>query len=314
MDKVLQDKFKFTSDFFENAISKDRLFHSYLLTGNDNCAKYAFALNIARLLNCTGDKSESCQCLNCKWIRSNSHPAVMTFSPIDFVHVNDGGKARENLTVAQARYIKEELGKTSTYHRVLIITDAVDGKDAADYPALKELGVTAPVVAGSDASEERIWAPKSLKINIFTTETANTLLKTIEEPFENVTFFFLANSPEDLISTIVSRCQCVNIPSFKHITHDYSIVDKIVRNYPAKDELSAIMIAEHVKSLSKEHDMPLIEILEILEDFYYENLQNNLQNKENYRLLVTFLNKIEIAKVQLNRYVNPDSVLETLFL
>ncbi len=315
MDRILQEQFKFTADFFESAISKGRLFHSYLLTGNDNCAKYAFALNIARILNCTGDKSENCQCLNCKWIRSNSHPAVMTFSPIDFVHVNDGGKARENLTVAQARFIKEELGKTSTYHRVLIITDALEAKEAInDYPNLKKLGAKAPATASADPTEERIWAPKSLKPNIFTTETANTLLKTIEEPFENVTFFFLANSPEDLISTIVSRCQCVNIPSSQKVTHDYSIIEKLVRNYPAKDELSAIILAEHVKNLSKEHDMPLFEILEILEDFYYENLQNNLQNKENYRNLVTFLNKVEVAKTQLNRYVNPDSVLETLFL
>ena len=130
MDSILENNFKFTSDFFESAIQKDRLFHAYLLTGNNNIAKYAFALNIARILNCTGDKSENCQCLNCKWIRANSHPAVMTFSPIDFVHVNDRGQARENLTVAQARFIKEELAKTSTYHRVLIITDAIEGKEA----------------------------------------------------------------------------------------------------------------------------------------------------------------------------------------
>ena len=132
MDKILNEQFKFASNFFENAIQKDRLFHSYLLTGNDNNAKYAFALNIARILNCLGDKTENCECLNCKWIKNNTHPAVMTFSPIDFIHVNQNSKARENITVAQARFIKEELNKTSTYHRIIIITGATDGQDAIE--------------------------------------------------------------------------------------------------------------------------------------------------------------------------------------
>lgn len=315
MNNILQNEYNFAFEFFKNAIEKNKLFHAYLLTGNNNVAKYAFALNIARILNCIGDKTENCQCLNCKWIRNNAHPAVMTFSPIDFVHVNDKGQARENLTVAQARFIKEELAKTSTYHRVLIITNAIEGKEAQEeFKEMKKFDIAAPVQANQEENLERIWVPKSLTQNIFTTETANTLLKTIEEPFENVTFFFLANSPEDLIQTIVSRCQMVNIPSSINIQKDFSILEKIIKNYPAKDDLTAILMAEHVKALSKEHDLSLVEILELLEGFYGENLQNNLQNPKIYREAVIFLNKLEEAKIQLNRYVNPDSVLENLFL
>lgn len=39
--------------------------------------------------------------------------------------------------------------------------------------------------------------------------TANALLKTIEEPPENVTFILLGISAETILPTIVSRCQCV---------------------------------------------------------------------------------------------------------
>ena len=315
MDKILQEKFPFTSNFFENAIKKDKLFHSYLLTGNNNAAKYALALNIARILNCTGDKSENCQCLNCKWIRKNSHPAVMTFSPIDYVHVNDRGVSKQNLTVAQARFIKNELAKTSTYHRVLIITDAIEGNEASnDYEELKKFGINPPAQVNQNPDETRIWAPKSLTIDIFTTDTANTLLKTIEEPFENVTFFFLANTKEDLLQTIVSRCQCVNVPSSPQSPKVFDILEKFIQNYPPKNNLTALMLSEHIKNLSKEHDMPLVNILEVIENFYGNNLQNNIENCLQRRNIVTFLNKIEIAKTQINRYVNTDSVLENLFL
>lgn len=314
MDKFLKEKFSFTSDFFENAINKNRLFHSYLLTGNDNIAKYAFALNIARVLNCDGDKNESCQCLNCRWIKNNSHPAVMTFSPLDFVHVNDTGKEKGNITVAQARFIKNELAKTSIYHRVLIITNAVEGDEAKnDYHKLISYNIKPPCKSGGEVSQERIWLPVSLKKDVFNTETANTLLKTIEEPFERVTFFFLVNSQEDLIDTIVSRCQIVNVPSFYSLNKDFSIVEKITNNFPAKENLVSIQMAEHVKSLSKEHGLSILEILELLECFYQQKLQGIILSSKKYRNIVTFLNKLEDAKIQLKRYVNIDSVLENLF-
>lgn len=315
MDKILKDNFEFITNFFENAISKNRLFHSFLLTGNNDSAKYALALNIARILNCEGDKSENCQCLNCKWIRNNAHPAVMTFSPLNFVHVNNKGTSKDRITVNQARFIKDELAKTSTYHRVIIITDAIEGKEATQsYEYLKTLGVKSPVEVNSqDKEDERIWAPKSLTQSIFASETANTLLKTIEEPFENVTFFFIANSVEDVISTIVSRCQVVNVPSCETKNYDFSIIEKIIKNYPAKDNLTAIMLSEHVKLISKENDMSISEILELIKAYYSENLQNFTSEPKKYRQLLTFLNKIEIAETQANRYVNQDSLLENLF-
>lgn len=39
--------------------------------------------------------------------------------------------------------------------------------------------------------------------------TANALLKTLEEPPENVTFILLGTSADTILPTIVSRCQCV---------------------------------------------------------------------------------------------------------
>ena len=89
--------------------------------------------------------------------------------------------------------------------------------------------------------------------------------------------------------------------------------EKIIKNYPTKDTLTSILLSEHVQNLSKEHGMPVIEILEILEDYYSQNLGNNIESRENYRKIITFLNKIETAKTQLNRYVDVSSVLENLF-
>ena len=82
---LLSDKYPFLTNFFENAIGKSsgeqsKLAQSIVLYGNDLDAQYTLALEIARLLNCIGDKSDDCQCLNCKWVREGTHPAVQTIT------------------------------------------------------------------------------------------------------------------------------------------------------------------------------------------------------------------------------------------
>ena len=82
----LKQKYELSSKFFENAINENRLFHSFLFTGQNPFAQYAFALEIARILNCQNGGDENCECQNCRWIRNNSHPAVMTFSPVGWFY------------------------------------------------------------------------------------------------------------------------------------------------------------------------------------------------------------------------------------
>ena len=72
-------------------------------------------------------------------------------------------------------------------------------------------------------------------------------------------------------------------------------------------------MAEEIKKISKENDISVLDVLELVENFYAENLKNNIENHKNRRTILTFLNKLETAKSQLNRYVNPDAVLENLF-
>ena len=45
------------------------------------------------------------------------------------------------------------------------------------------------------------------------TQAANKLLKILEEPWDKTLFLLLSASPEQLLPTIVSRTQCVTVPS-----------------------------------------------------------------------------------------------------
>ena len=84
--QYLKEEFPFATNFFESALKhgSDKFFHSFLLTGSNPVAQYDLDLEIARYLNCQNKENfETCECLNCKWIKENKQPAVITISPID---------------------------------------------------------------------------------------------------------------------------------------------------------------------------------------------------------------------------------------
>jgi DNA polymerase-3 subunit delta' len=52
-----------------------------------------------------------------------------------------------------------------------------------------------------------VWLPEYLR-----PDTANTLLKTLEEPPEGTLFIFVSNSIERILATVQSRVQILPIP------------------------------------------------------------------------------------------------------
>lgn len=321
-NNLLKEKFDFTTKFFESAvIDSKKLAHAFLLTGSDIYAQYVIALEIAKYLNCSSEDKPCNTCNNCNWIKQNSHPAVITISPIDYLQGNKDGKPKTVIGVDQARHLKKELTNTSQYHRVIIFTDAIDGDDnyrvanntVKEYTSLE---YSAPKLINSD-NEERFWAPKPLTSKIFQAEPANTLLKTVEEPGVNTLFFFLTTDKEDMLDTIVSRCQVVPVNSLnKTITDLVNIpeINTFLGSLPIKTQYEAIIAAERLATLSKEENYSIEELLDAIQEYYLSVIKSNTENKTVIALTLKYLKKIEQAKQQLKSYVNTSSILESLFL
>ena len=75
-----------------------------------------------------------------------------------------------------------------------------------------------------------IWGVERLNI-----QAANKLLKLIEEPPANTYFILVAQSAEDLISTIRSRCQMVHFPPIKPSIIENALIEKGVSGQEAKN-------------------------------------------------------------------------------
>ena len=276
---LLSDKYPFLTNYFSSMLTAERkkVPQSILFWGNDFDAQFTLSQEIARLLNCTGDKSDSCSCINCNWIRENTHPAVQIISRIDNKPADDDSKTV--ISIKQAIEIKNSLITSSDFHRVFIFCDRDDEENFS-----------------------------GLNQQNFQEETANSLLKIIEEPSSNVTFIFLTRYKEDLLQTIISRSQCFYVPSFNRPSKDFSIIQGVFTDYYNFKRKDAFEIANNLHELTKDNDVT--EILNAIQNYILQLLQSNPCNNR----FVCDIKKIVEAKRQVSLNMKVQNVLENLCL
>ncbi len=288
MFEQLNNQYPTISKFFEGMIAKERIPNSIILYGTDIQAQYYFSLLLARGANCTGDKTISCNCQNCRWINANEHPAVMTFSKIN--SKPEGDESKTVISVKQIDIIKDKLMITSDYHRFFIFCDAEIKAVEEEEKNITErynFNMKLPAI------ESQRWYPYGLTEKSFPEVSANSLLKSIEEPPQNVTFIFLTENTENIISTIVSRSQKFYVPNFEKTEYDINFPVKIFLNYPNINRQEAIKISEFLLKYSKDTGKSLTKIIYTIETYLTEIMKNNTDN-------IYIKNKIfeDISKLQ----------------
>lgn len=275
---LLSDKYPFLTNYFTQAIASGKnSLQSILFYGNDLNSQYTLAKEIARLLNCTSDKSDECDCLNCKWIRENTHPAVMTISKVDNKPEDDDSKTV--ISIKQSAMIKELLVNASEFHRVFIFCDRDEEGN----------------IAGLNQTN-------------FQAETANSLLKIIEEPQAGVTFIFLTRYIDDLLPTIISRSQCFFVPSGDNVDYDFSLIQGVFDNYWEFERKDAFNISQRLQDLAKEHS--LIKILDNIQNYILYVLKSNPKQT----MFIKHIEILEESKKQAKLGIKPVGIFDNICL
>lgn len=267
--------------YFESGVNmKDKnVAHCILFYGSDLQSQYDLAMEIARMLNCTGTHTSSCQCLNCNWIRENQHPAVLTISKVDNKPSDDTSSTV--ISIKQAREIKNNLLVTSDYHRVFIFCD-----------------------------RDKDGNIQGLNIKNFTYDAVNALLKSFEEPPSKTTFFFLTKDKTDIVSTVVSRAQSFFVPSKLDEARDFTLVKDAMEGYLELERSEVLDLNDKILGLAKENE-PLI-IFTQIENYLAELLKNNVDNQILKIKLISDLTSIEKAKKELRLNMNIQTIVENL--
>lgn len=277
----LKEQYPFLMKYFNSGISSQnrQISHCILFYGSDIQAQYDLALEIARMLNCTGDHTENCQCLNCKWIREHNHPAVLTISKVD--NKPQGDTSKNVISIEQARMIKNDLLVTSDYHRVLIFCD-----------------------------KDKDGNLQGLNQQNFQSDAANALLKTFEEPPSKTTFFFLTKDKTDVITTVVSRAQCFYVPSMKDEDKDFSLVKDSMDGYLELERGEVLDFNDKILNLARENEPELV--FTQMQNYIEAILKSNLDNMALKVKLIEDLKAIETAKKEYRLNMNIQTIIETL--
>ena len=319
-DKDLSIRQPAATNFFKSAIESGKLHHAFILTGSDSMEQYFIALEVAKALNCENlPNIADCTCTNCLWIKQNIHPAVITISPIDYTYGNEGSKSSTVISVNQARYLKNALSTSSQYKRVVIFTDAAEGKEYEQKSQTLrqeyEHCIKPPVSCEKESSDERTsWIPLPIKLDTFNPATPNALLKILEEPGPDLVFFFLSRDREDILETIVSRCQVVPVFSKSSQNSDFKVINEILSAlYPANKK-EALSLAEKTMEISKKEALPVEDILDSLQEYLYQTVKINYNNREAARSILKNIERIEQTKDRLLNYLTPQAALDSMFI
>lgn len=155
--------------FLKDTVERNSLSHAYLFVGPAHVGKMTLAIDLARALNCP-DRNHPCgTCHTCQRIIEGKYPDVV------IINKNSGKepKDRRKTTEISIDIIREFLQKGSSLppyegkFKIFIIDDA----------------------------------------DLMSVEAANCLLKTLEEPPQNVVIILLTAEENNFLPTVISRCQ-----------------------------------------------------------------------------------------------------------
>lgn len=160
---------------------RDQLPHALLLIGQKGIGKFELTKQFAASLLCESPQPDglACgRCLACNWYAQGNHPDFRLLQP-----------------EALAADGEPEEGKKKASQQITI--DQVRGLDEFLNVGTHRAGLRIIIVNPAEAMNR---------------STANSLLKTLEEPAPGTLFLLVSNEPLRLLPTIRSRCQVVPVP------------------------------------------------------------------------------------------------------
>lgn len=157
----------------QRSLEQGALAHAYLLVGPAHVGKMALALNLAQALNCESAAPPCGECVPCQKIASGKHADVQIIGLAQNTD-SDKTKPRAEISIDQIRQMQHSasLPPFEGEYKIYIIDEAGQ----------------------------------------LSTEAANCLLKTLEEPVGKVIFILLATDDRLLPATVISRCQRLELP------------------------------------------------------------------------------------------------------
>ena len=189
----------------------DTLSHAILFSGEEGCGALPQALSLAKYILCT-QKSENGQacgtCPSCRKTQNGIHPDLHFVVPVN--RAKNASSSRMPVTDdfidlwRQTLLENQDITEQQWYEKL-----DIENKQGAIGTAEAESIIRKLQFKSFEGGARVmiIWLPERMNIS-----ASNKLLKILEEPSPGTYFLLVSHRPDQLLSTIRSRCMHIQVP------------------------------------------------------------------------------------------------------
>jgi len=232
-------------DRFSKNLMTGRMAHAYLFYGPEGGGKEAIAFEIAKALNCQNESTKPCnECTSCTKINQLKHPDIKFIIP-EAKSWNSQDIQKKYKLKAENLFSKIEYTGTTSIS-IEKIRDLKNEAKYTPYEAIKKVFIL------TEAEK-------------MTRESANSFLKLLEEPPDNLIIILINSSLSTILDTIKSRCQIVYFPP---LSIDEAL--SVVKDYRdiSEEEHKIVRISQgNLKNIFEVLDQDIDEKRKIVYDF-----------------------------------------------
>ncbi|HEY9166969.1 MAG TPA: DNA polymerase III subunit delta' C-terminal domain-containing protein [Candidatus Kryptonia bacterium] len=266
-DKVIgQERVK---GLLKQLISSARIPGALLFDGPEGIGKDATAIELAKTLNCERGANEACEeCTSCKQAAALQHPNIHLVFPLPRGEgeTKDDGPL-DKLDEKAIKKIREELAQKARdpYHAM-----SVPKAQIIKISSIREV-IREDALSLFQRGRRVVIVMQAHEVG---TESANALLKVLEEPSPGTLFILTTSKRSALLPTIVSRCQTMRFD----LLSEKEIAEALVERHSTdradaklKARLSGGSYSKAVELLETETLEIRDEALDILRDIAVSN-------------------------------------------
>jgi len=220
-------------NFFQTTFKNNSIAQAYCFVGEDGVGKDAIALTVATLLNCsspivTATSAVPCgECKSCRSASELSNPNIHYLFPLPATKQSSdsGASPFSLLSEQQFEEVSSELEKKKNDPYYII---SLSGSDSLLINTIRFI-IRESSFSLHNEGKKCFIISRAHRLN---SESANALLKTLEEPNLSTVFILTTSQPDFLPKTILSRTQILQFEPIKpttiqsYLQNQYSISEE----------------------------------------------------------------------------------------
>lgn len=253
--------------------------HARLICGSKGIGKLPLAMAYAQFLNCLEpQENDSCgKCSSCIKYNNLAHPDLHFVFPIV---KKDKKEVCDDYIVDWRTFVKESpyfgLNNWLAYIGAENAQGMIYAKESEEI--IRKLSLK---IYQAKYKTMIIWLPEKMH-----EACANKLLKIIEEPFDNTVFILVSDNPDQIITTIQSRCQRLNVHSINQEDIAFALESNFNISESNAKEVAHIANGSYLKaletiSLNEEHKFFFNLFVQMMRSSYARNIKDikNIANE-----------------------------------